>query len=55
MINRLKSGEIAPKSGTYNVISSNGKIVGSVRMAQGDSLPPTSHEGSHFEFCSDCE
>lgn len=47
---RLKSGEIAPKSGTYNVVSESGRIVGSVRVKKGEVLPPTTHEGSHFEL-----
>ncbi len=49
-MNKLTSGEIAPKTGEYSVISSNGRQVGTVRVKKGDRMPPTQHTGSHFEI-----
>jgi hypothetical protein len=47
---RLNSGEIAPKTGTYNVVNSKGKVCGKVNVRKGDRIPP-SHDASHrFEI-----
>ena len=47
---KLNSGEIAPWSGEYNVISSNGRVVGTVNVSKGDRMPPTQSSGDHFEY-----
>ena len=48
---KLHSGEIAPKTGTYNVIDKNGNVAGTVRVKKGDRIPPTRIEQvSHFEI-----
>lgn len=49
-MNKLTSGEIAPKTGEYNVVASNGRVVGTVRVKKGDRMPPTQHANSHFEI-----
>lgn len=46
---RLHSGEIAPKTGEYNVVGSNGRIVGTVHVRKGDRMPPTQSGDHHFE------
>lgn len=48
MSSKLSSGSIAPKTGEYKVISSNGRVVGTVRVKKGDRMPPTQHANSHF-------
>lgn len=45
---KLTSGKIAPKTGEYNIVSSSGKVVGSVRVKKGNRMPPTRHANSHF-------
>ena len=47
---KLSSGEIAPKTGVYNVVSSNGRQVGTVRVKKGDRMPPTQGANKHFEI-----
>ncbi len=48
---KLHSGEVAPKTGTYNVIDNKGKVCGTVRVNKGDRIPPTRiEEASHFEI-----
>ncbi len=47
---KLKSGEIAPKSGSYNVVNRNGKVVNSVNVNKGDTMPPTQSKQNHFEI-----
>ena len=41
---KLSSGEIAPKTGVYNVVSSN------VHVKKGDRMPPTQSANNHFEI-----
>ncbi|MFR1565642.1 MAG: hypothetical protein ACLSUT_04300 [Christensenellales bacterium] len=47
---KLTSGEIAPVSGTYNVINENGTMVGTVYVKKGDKMPPTQSSRDHFEI-----
>ena len=49
-MDKLTSGKIAPKTGEYNIVSSKGKVVGSVRVKKGNRMPPTRHANSHFEI-----
>lgn len=47
-MNKLTSGKIAPKTGEYKIIGSNGRTVGTVHVKKGNRMPPTQHVGSHF-------
>lgn len=47
---KFNPGEIAPKSGEYNVIGRDGSIVGTVHVSKGDRLPPTQSPDHHFEY-----
>ena len=47
---KLSSGEIAPKTGVYNVVSHSGKCIGTVRVKKGDRMPPTQSANNHFEI-----
>ena len=47
---RLNSGEIAPKTGEYNVGASNGRVIGTVHVKKGDRMPPTQSSNNHFEI-----
>ena len=49
-MDKLTSGKIAPKTGEYNIVSSKGKVVGSVRVKKGSRMPATRHANSHFEI-----
>ena len=46
---KLNSGDTAPKSANYKVISPEGKVIGSVYMREGETLPPTPMTGCHYE------
>lgn len=46
---RLNPGEMAPRTGNYNVVDANGEIVNSVFMNQGDTMPPTQSSDYHYE------
>lgn len=46
---KLKSGEIAPKSGTYKVVDQKGNVAYTVNMEKGETMPPTQGKQLHFE------
>ncbi|MBQ4049364.1 MAG: hypothetical protein IJD07_01785 [Clostridia bacterium] len=48
--NNLVPGSICPKSGEYNVVARNGRIVGTVNVSKGDRMPPTQSKDDHFEL-----
>lgn len=47
---KLSSGEIAPKTGVYNVIAPSGRHIGTVHVKKGDRMPPTQSSNNHFEI-----
>ena len=47
---KLSSGEIAPKTGTYKVVSGRGRVVGTVQIKRGSKMPPTQSPDCHFEL-----
>ena len=47
---KLDCGDVCPKSGSYKVIDSNGKVVNSVWVGKGETMPPTESSGCHYEI-----
>lgn len=47
---KLVSGQIAPVSGSYNVIGENGTFLGVVYVKRGKRMPPTETPDAHFEI-----
>lgn len=47
---KLKSGETAPKSGSYRVVDRNGKVINTVKVEKGETMPPTQSKQKHFEI-----
>ncbi len=43
---QLNSGDTAPKSANYKVVSPNGDVIGNVYMREGETLPPTQISGA---------
>ena len=50
MSTKVKSGENAPKSGSYKVVDSKGKTQYTVNVDKGETMPPTQSAGNHFEI-----
>ena len=46
---KLKCGDTCPRSGRYNVIDGNGKVVNSVYVNEGETMPPTQQSDCHYE------
>ncbi len=51
IMTKLKSGEIAPQSGMYQEMASNGRCVGTYQMSKGDTMPPTQSSDHYFVIC----
>ena len=47
---KLDCGDVCPKSGSYKVVDENGKVVNSVWVGKGETMPPTQISGCHYEF-----
>lgn len=47
---RFISGNKVPKSGTYNEVASNGRVINTVNLDEGDTFPPTQSSENHFEM-----
>lgn len=47
---KLNSGDTAPKSGEYKVVDQNGKVMQTVSMREGQTLPPTQSSKWYFEI-----
>ena len=47
---RLNFGDICPKSGSYKVVDGVGKVVDSVWVDEGDTMPPTQYSNCHYEI-----
>ena len=50
VIMKLDCGDVCPKSGSYKVVDSNGKVVNSVWVGKGETMPPTQYSDCHYEF-----
>lgn len=47
---KFNPGETAPKTGTYNVVDSNGKVMNTAEVKKGQTLPPTQSSKWHYEI-----
>ena len=47
---KFNPGENAPKTGTYNVVDSNGKVMNTAEVKKGQTLPPTQSSKWHYEI-----
>jgi len=49
-MDKYKSGQKAPRSGDYKIVTARGKLIRSgVTLEKGESFPPTPNAGQHFE------
>lgn len=47
---KFNCGETAPKTGSYKVIGSDGRVIGNVYLNEGETMPPTQSSGCHYEI-----
>ena len=46
---RLNCGDVCPKTGAYKVIDGSGRVVNTIYIAQGETMPPTQDPNCHYE------
>jgi len=46
---RLNCGDTCPKTGSYNVIDAEGKVVNTIYVGEGETMPPTQYSNCHYE------
>lgn len=47
---KLEPGQYAPKTATYTVVDEQGKACGSVRVEEGQKMPPTQSSRHYYEL-----
>ncbi|MBQ9482534.1 MAG: YjzC family protein [Clostridia bacterium] len=47
---KFNPGEVAPRTGYYNVIDSNGSVLDTISVEKGNRFPPTQSSDYHYEF-----
>lgn len=46
---KLNCGDVCPKTGAYHVVDRNGKVVNTVYVGEGETMPPTQDSDCHYE------
>ncbi len=49
---KFNPGDIAPRTGYYNVVDENGNVIDTVSVQKGNRLPPTQSSDYWYEFKS---
>ena len=47
---KLNPGDIAPQTGSYNVVDGQGKILDTISVVKGNRLPPTQSSEFYYEI-----
>ena len=47
---KLYCGDTCPKTGRYKVVDENGKVVSSVYVCEGKTMPTTQRSDCHYEW-----
>lgn len=47
---RLNCGDVCPKTGSYKVIDGQGKVVNTIYVGEGETMPPTQYSDCYYEF-----
>ena len=47
---KLEPGQYAPRTASYDVVDEQGKICGSVKVEEGEKMPPTHDSRHHYEL-----
>lgn len=47
---KLNPGDIAPKTGYYNVVNANGEVLDTISVEKGNRMPPTQSSEYYYEF-----
>ncbi|MBQ2717684.1 MAG: hypothetical protein IJF75_03700 [Clostridia bacterium] len=47
---KLNPGDVAPQSGRYNVLDSQGQVLDTIQVDKGNRLPPTQSSEYYYEL-----
>ncbi len=47
---RLNCGDVCPKTGSYKVVNEDGKVVNTIYVGEGETMPPTQYADCHYEW-----
>ena len=50
---RLNCGDTCPKTGSYNVVDSQGNVINTIYVGEGETMPPTQRSDCNYQS-SDC-
>lgn len=50
VMQKLNPGDIAPKTGYYNVVNANGEVLDTISVEKGNRMPPTQSSEYYYEF-----
>ncbi len=46
---RLNCGDTCPKTGSYKVVNGEGKVINTIYVGEGETMPPTQYSDCHYE------
>ncbi len=46
---RLNCGDVCPRTGAYRVVDGEGRVVNSIFVGEGETMPPTQNSHCHYE------
>ena len=47
---RLNCGDVCPRTGAYKVIDGEGRLLNTIYVGEGESMPPTQDTNCHYEL-----
>lgn len=47
---RLNCGDVCPKTGAYNVVNKQGKLISTIYIGEGEVMPPTQYSDCAYEL-----
>ena len=47
---RLNTGDTCPRTGAYRVIDGEGRLLNTIYVGEGESMPPTQDIHCHYEL-----
>ncbi len=46
---RLNCGDTCPKTGSYNVVDTQGNVINTIYVGEGETMPPTQRSDCYYE------
>ncbi len=46
---KLDCGDTCPRTGAYRLVDGRGKVLNTIYVSAGETMPPAEHRGCHYE------